>query len=220
VNERGDGQQWTQLNLAAHHNRTFPEPGVAFSDQYMWGACPPHTRTAACMVSSSYTGVAALPDGESAVLSYDRYGVRPGEPDRVFTVHVRVRVHGKKNAPRPLGAALKTDDGSCCVPSGSFICDGPCFVNGEILNSSERNVLKLFGPGGVFLNNTIRNTKTTFAENEIFTALPNDCHVNVETAAQYKLNCSRHGPCRFGSLHSQPEHLAKWLPFWSISTKC
>ena len=74
-------------------------------------------------------------------------------------------------------AALKTDDGSCCVPGGSFICDGPCFVNGEILNSSERNVLKLFGPGGVFLNNTIHNTKTTFTENEVFTALPNDCHV-------------------------------------------
>ena len=43
---------------------------------------------------------------------------------------------------------------------------------------------------------------------------------NVETAAQYKLNCSSHGPCRFGSLRSQPEHLARWLPFWPISTKC
>jgi hypothetical protein len=35
-----------------------------------------------------------------------------------------------------------------------------------------------------------------------------------------RVNCSRHGPCHFGSLRSQPEHLAKWLPFWSISTKC
>jgi hypothetical protein len=77
----------------------------------------------------------------------------------------------------PLGAALKTDNGSCCVPDGSFICDGPCFVNGETLNSSERNVLKLFGPAGAFLNNTIHNTKTTFTENEVFTALPNDCRV-------------------------------------------
>ena len=73
-------------------------------------------------------------------------------------------------------ASPPTSPGSCCAPDGSFICDGPCFVNGATLNSSERNVLNLFGPGGVFLNNTVHNTKTAFTENEVFTALPNDCH--------------------------------------------
>ena len=90
VNARGDGHSWEQFNLAANHNRTFTDPGFAFSDEFVRGACPPHTRTPACSVSSSYTGVAPLPDGESAVIVYDRYGVRPGEPDRIFTVRVRV----------------------------------------------------------------------------------------------------------------------------------
>jgi hypothetical protein len=71
--------------------------------------------------------------------------------------------------PEVVQVASKSDDESshavdaepaCCVPDGSYVCEGPCFVNGELLNFTERDVLRSFGPGGIFVNNTITNLKT------------------------------------------------------------
>lgn len=49
---------------------------------------------------------------------------------------------------------------------------------------SERDVLRSFGPGNMFVNNTITNSLTPFTEHEIYTALPIDC--NVLTGATLK----------------------------------
>ena len=93
-------------------------------------------------------------------------------------------------APGPPQPTPSDDDGShitaakCCVPDGAYLCTGPCFVNGALLNFTERDTLKSFGPGGVFVNNTITNLQTAFTEHEIFTALPTDCNVYTGATLQ------------------------------------
>ena len=53
-------------------------------------------------------------------------------------------------APAPAPAAASC---SACSPDGSYICEGGyCFANGSIVANRERNLLRSFGPGAVFLN--------------------------------------------------------------------
>lgn len=65
----------------------------------------------------------------------------------------------------------------CCTPRGVFLCAGPCFVNGSVVDFSERDVLTPFGnrgeiEGEVFLNYSIQNTRTNFTETEVYVRLP------------------------------------------------
>ena len=79
-----------------------------------------------------------------------------------------------------LGAAVAAPiPPPCCQPDGAWRCAGPCFINGTIVAFTERDVLTSFGGanGAAFLNNTIHNSKTSFTEFEVYTQLPNDCHV-------------------------------------------
>jgi hypothetical protein len=76
----------------------------------------------------------------------------------------------------PVVAILPAAAPRCCTPRGTFVCTGPCFVNGSVVEFSERDVLAPFGPADVFLNYTIHNTKTDFTENEVYARLPEpDC---------------------------------------------
>ena len=55
-------------------------------------------------------------------------------------------------APAP-AAAPAAASCSACSPDGSYICEGGyCFANGSIVANRERNLLRSFGPGAVFLN--------------------------------------------------------------------
>jgi hexosaminidase len=63
----------------------------------------------------------------------------------------------------------REDGTSCCTPGGSFLCTGPCFVNGTVVQFSERDELAVFGPGRRFLNYSINNTETSFTEHEVYT---------------------------------------------------
>ena len=79
-------------------------------------------------------------------------------------------------AAAPLATSVPSDGPPCCVPKGVYVCAGPCLVNGSaIVEFTERDTLELFGPGGVFLNYSIHNTRTSFTENEVYTRLPDGC---------------------------------------------
>ena len=55
--------------------------------------------------------------------------------------------------PAPPPTAPAPASCSACSPDGSYICEGGyCFANGSIVANRERNLLRSFGPGAVFLN--------------------------------------------------------------------
>jgi hypothetical protein len=83
----------------------------------------------------------------------------------------------------PAGPVRPVPEAACCVPDGAWRCVGPCFVNETVVEFTERDVLTSFG-GGAFLNNTIHNSKTSFTEFEVYTQLPNDCHVYTGATMQ------------------------------------
>merc|ERR1712151_1092965 len=72
-------------------------------------------------------------------------------------------------------ATAISDGATCCVPTGTFICSGPVYTNGYVVEFSERDTLETFGPNNAFLNSPIRSLDSSFTENEVYTRQPGAC---------------------------------------------
>ena len=87
----GKGERWQTLNLAEHHNASFPDPALHFPE-----SCVAASDGVKPACTTSYTGMKAVGPDE-ALICYDRLGNGwDGAPgpwgayDIVFTVRVRV----------------------------------------------------------------------------------------------------------------------------------
>lgn len=76
----------------------------------------------------------------------------------------------------PMQNSRSSRTDGCCTPRGVFLCKSPCFVNGTVVEFFERDVLTPgFGVGGegdIFLDYSIRNTRTSSTETEVYARLP------------------------------------------------
>merc|ERR1739847_62093 len=88
----------------------------------------------------------------------------------------RTLVQGTRLCLRASSSARTISDGAtCCVPAGTFICSGPVYTNGNVVEFSERDTLETFGPNNAFLNYSIRSLDSSFTENEVYTRQPGAC---------------------------------------------
>jgi hypothetical protein len=87
----GEGNRWEQFNLASHHNATFQEHSLHYSDAF----CQADPQVSPAQ-STSYTGLIAV-GPEEVLVCYDRlgngWGGAPGslgETDAIFCAHLTI----------------------------------------------------------------------------------------------------------------------------------